>query len=130
MTILNGERATTVDSDSGSSIGVADLLNATGWQLKAEGLCQGDVCVPVRDRNELVVDDAVDLAAFAKALRRPVVIDAGAGVAALGESTAEVGDKLHNRIAPDFTLADINGQEMTMSKIGRKKKVLVVWSSW
>ena len=130
MTILNGEHATTVDSVDGTKIASGDLFAATGWQLKPEGLCQGDVCVPVRDRSQLVIGDSIDLDAFAGALRRPIVIDAGAGVAALGVSAGEVTDTLRDRVAPDFTLANIDGQEFTMSKIGRKKKVLVVWSSW
>ena len=67
----------------------ADALGElTGWQLKPEGLCRDEVCVPVRD-PELAVDGAVDVARFAAALARPVVVDAANGVVALGERSAD-----------------------------------------
>src|SRR5689334_10983451 len=59
------------------------LRDGLGWELKPQGLCQGDVCVPVRDQSALFVDDLVDVAAVADALRRPVVVDADAGVVAM-----------------------------------------------
>src|SRR6476469_7190960 len=36
------------------------LGELTGWQLKPEGLCRADVCVPVRD-PDLTVDGAIDV---------------------------------------------------------------------
>ena len=59
------------------------LEAATGWVLKAEGLCRESVCVPVRDRDALVVDGAIDVAELAAALRRPVVDDERFGPAAV-----------------------------------------------
>ena len=130
MTILNGEMSTTVESADGTTISVADLALATGWQLKPEGLCHGDVCVPVRDQATLVDNDAIKFEVLGAALHRPIVFDAANGVAAIGESVTAVGEQLRDRRAPDFTLNDIHGVAHTMSAIGRKKKVLVVWSSW
>ena len=129
LTILDSGRTATVDSVDGSAIAAADLEPTTGWLLKTEGLCQGDVCVPVRDRAAVVRDDFIDLQGFAAALQRPIVIDEVAGVAAIGERR-EIAQQLRDRQAPDFTLDDLNGVAHTMSAIGRKKKVLVVWASW
>ena len=47
------------------------LAGALGWELKPEGLCRDDVCVPVRDRAALFVGDELDLAAVGAALGRP-----------------------------------------------------------
>jgi hypothetical protein len=79
---------------------------------KPEGLCIADVCFPVREPIDVTVDGqpAVDLAAAAAAMRRPVVIDAAAGVAVLGASDVERADALKGGTAPDFTLPGIDGR--------------------
>ncbi len=115
---------------AGPTIAVGDLAAATGWELKAEGLCRGDVCVPVRDRAALVVDDAVAIEALGAALHRPVVVDADAGVAAIGADPVAVGTALRDRQAPDFTLPTLSGEQFSLSSVGRKKKVLIAWASW
>jgi hypothetical protein len=127
ITILHEDGEATVD---GPTIAVEDLATATGWQLKPEGLCRGDVCVPVRDRDALVVDGRVDLAALGAALHRPVVVDADASIAALGADPLEVAETLRGRQAPDFTLPTLDGETFTFSSIGRKKKLMVTWASW
>ncbi len=130
LTILDGEHTTVCNSFDGTAISADDLTSATGWQLKSQGLCRRDVCVAVRDRSALTDGDMINIEAFAAALRRPVVVDRQATVVALGESIADLTAQLRDRRAPDFTLNDIDGNSVTMSKIGRKKKVLVAWSSW
>jgi hypothetical protein len=105
------------------------LAGLTGWQLKPEGLCRDEACVPVRD-PELVVDGAVDVARFAAALARPVVVDAAQGVVALGERSAERRGPIEAGIAPDFTLPQLEGGTFTFSGLGRRKKLLLAWSSW
>jgi hypothetical protein len=106
--------------------GVTEL---TGWVLKPEGLCQGDVCVPVR-APDLTVDGALDAARFAAALGRPAVVDATAGVVAIGERSAERRGPIEAGLAPDFTLPRIEGGSFTLSSIGRRKKLLLAWASW
>src|SRR3954452_19539983 len=82
----------------------AALEAASGWALKPEGLCRGSVCVPVRDRDALVVGDAIDIEAFAAAVGRPVVIDVAEGVIALGVPAAERVAAMESLDAPDFEL--------------------------
>ena len=79
-----------VDGGDRLLVAAADLEQATGWVLKPEGLCRGDVCVPVRDRTSLV-DDAgrIDIAAFATALGRVAATDVATGVAVLGDGGAD-----------------------------------------
>src|SRR5207249_1917747 len=59
------------------------LPAALGWDLKPEGLCRDDVCVPVRDPSALYVDDQLDVERVAAALDRPIVVDAGARVVSI-----------------------------------------------
>jgi len=105
------------------------LAELTGWQLKPEGLCRDDVCVPVRD-PDLAVDGAIDVDRFAAALARPVVVDAAHGVVALGERSADRRGPIEAGVAPDFTLPQLEGGTFTFSSLGRRKKLLLAWSSW
>ncbi len=127
LTILHEDGEAVV---TGPNLAVGDLVAATGWELKPEGLCRGDVCVPVRDRAALVVDEEVSIEALGAALHRPVVIDVDAGVAAIGADPVAVGASLHDRQAPDFTLPTLSGEQFSLSSVGRKKKVLIAWASW
>ncbi len=110
-------------------VDVGALGGLTGWELKPEGLCRDDVCVPVREAD-LVVDGAVDAARFAAALARPVVVDAAHGIVALGERSAERRGPIEAGLAPDFTLPQLDGGTFTFSSLGRRKKLLLAWSSW
>ena len=107
----------------------ASLGELTGWELKPEGLCRDDVCVPVRD-PDLTVDGAIDASRFAAALARPVVVDAANGVVALGERSADRRGPIEAGVAPDFTLPQLAGGTFTFSSLGRRKKLLLAWSSW
>jgi hypothetical protein len=107
----------------------ASVAAVTGWALKPEGLCQDDVCVPVRDPG-LTVDGALDVARFAAALGRPVVVDAAAGVVALGERSSARRGPIAAGIASDFTLPRVEGGAFTFSSLGRTKKLLLAWASW
>jgi hypothetical protein len=118
---------------SGSSVRlpVADLHAATGWELKPEGLCRGDMCIPVRDRAALLVDGRVDLDAFAIVLRRPLAIDDEADIAVLGASVEErAADREGMRVPDGLTLYDLDGKARAWSELGHEKKLLFAWASW
>jgi len=133
VAILDGERTGHADAAiAGDAVLVDadDFEAATGWQLKPEGLCRGDVCVAVRGHPDVVVDGRIDAAQVAVLMGRSVVVDPRAGVIAYGPSAAAVAEQLAEGRAPDFTLAQLDGTPFSMSAIGRKKKVLVTWASW
>jgi hypothetical protein len=117
-------RGETVLVDAGS------LEQAIGWELKPEGLCRGDVCVPTRARPDVRVDDRVDLAVVADLMQRPFVVDADGGAAVFGESAAARAQQLTALHVDDFELDDAFGIAFRWSSLGRKKKVLVTWASW
>ncbi len=133
ITILDDAHATeadaTVDGDR-VLVAASDFAAATGWVLKPEGLCRGEVCVPVRSRPDAVADGRVDAAAVAPLLARTALVDAPRGVVAYAAAATAVSDALADRRAADFTLPQLDGTPFTFSAIGRKKKLLVVWASW
>src|SRR5436190_10585457 len=81
---------------AGARVSPAELQELTGWQLKPEGLCRGDVCVPTRARPEVEVDGAVDLGVVADLLGQPFVVDDEKSVAVLGSSVATRTQQLHD----------------------------------
>jgi hypothetical protein len=106
------------------------LPAAIGWELKPEGLCQADVCVPVRDRDALFVGDRIDIAAVATALHRPSAVDAEQGVVAIALPSEERRRALSEHQAPDFTLPDLDGVAHSLEEWRGRKKVLIAFSSW
>jgi hypothetical protein len=108
----------------------AELPAALGWELKPEGLCRDDVCVPVRDAASLVFDGGLDLGAVASALGRLSVIDPGAGVAAVALPAETRRRALDGLEAPPFTLDDLDGVAHEFSEWRGRKKLLVAFASW
>ena len=106
------------------------LRDALGWELKPQGLCRGDVCVPVRDRASLVSARGVDLAAFAEQIGVPLALDAEAGAAALGVAHRDRLSALDGALAPDFRLPDLAGRMHTLSEHRGKKALLIAYASW
>jgi hypothetical protein len=101
-----------------------------GWELKPQGLCKDDRCVPVRGRAALVTDAGIDLAEFATLLSRPLAIDVDERVACLGASALDRSAQLASLDAPDFTLPDLNGRMHALSDYRGKKVLLVAYASW
>ncbi|MBI2167923.1 MAG: redoxin domain-containing protein [Actinobacteria bacterium] len=116
--------------DGGLRIRVDDLEAATGWHLNDDGLCRGEMCVPVRDRGALLSDGLIDLAALGQALHCPTVVDAEHGVVAMAEPAADRVSALESLNAPDVTLPDLDGKPVRLSDYAGKKKLLVAWASW
>ena len=112
------------------SISNSVLEQATGWSLKPEGLCRDQVCVPVLDVTALSKDDRVDLSEFARLVQQNIVIDAQRKVVVFGEQAQIRGTEMATLEAPDFTLPDIHGRQVSFSDYNRRKRLLLAWSSW
>jgi peroxiredoxin len=112
-------------------ISVGDFETISGWDLRPEGLCNGDACVPVRDRPALETEPGlIDVVVAAALLDRPAVADGAAGVMAVGASRQSRRQALVDRVAPGFTLPDLDGKPHTLAELQGKATVLVTFSSW
>lgn len=134
VTVLDGGQAEVAVGvhDDHVVLAPADLEAVLGWDLKPEGLCCGEVCVPVRDRS--LIEPAGDgnglsLQGVAAALDRPVVVDLEAGIVALGAPRADRRRGLTGT-APSFTLPDLDGVDHQLEEWHDRKKVLVAFASW
>ena len=104
------------------------LEKALGWELKPEGLCRAETCVPVRDGTGLVHEDGIDLAALARLLDCPLAVDED--VVVFGASAAYRANRLASMEAPDFVLPDLRGRLHSLRDQRGKKTLLIAWASW
>jgi hypothetical protein len=113
-------------------IGVRELEKATGWSMKRQGLCRGDVCVPVPagQAADYLAGDAVNAAAFWRRMDNPVVCDAAGEIWVLGAGATDRSAHLRSLQAPDFALPDLGGVTRTLAEHLGKKVLLATWASW
>jgi hypothetical protein len=138
QTILYASNETTVDGARAEGerlwVPLADLASATGWDLKPQGLCQGEVCVPIpANRKSEWIDEkrALDLTAFAAHLGEAVVHDGEHGAWSFGpEARGAVASGSGPVAAPDFTLPDLDGKLHSLSAYRGRKVFLFCWASW
>jgi hypothetical protein len=105
----------------------------TGWAIKPEGACKGDVCVPLHfGRNSAGEAPAggIDATALADRLGMPLVADEAHGIWALGPETAVTGRALTTAVAPDITLPQLDGSLVRIADLRPQKVVVVSWASW
>ena len=134
--IICGEKTTrgvaADNRNNGLWLGAADLERVSGWTLKPEGFCKGEVCVPVPPSRaaEFVSGQSYNLAALAGLLGRPVVADTVNHVWCIGEASGERRRALQSLEAPDFTLPDLAGRMHSLSDYRGKRVFLDSWASW
>jgi hypothetical protein len=109
-----------------------ELHAATGWELKPQGFCLDERCIPIpRGREaEFRSGDLFDLAALARQTEQPLVRDDRHAVWSLGEAPAAIGGRLRSLEAPDFTLPDLDDKLHSLSDYRGKKVLLMSWASW
>ena len=105
-----------------------DLLRVNGFELKPQGACRADLCIPIP--KDMVRGDYFNLTAFAKKAGQPVVAEPGARVWSLGEMQALGGGLSSSRVAPDFEVPDRLGRPVHLAGFRGKKALVVTWASW
>jgi len=105
---------------------------ATGWVAKPEGLCRGEVCVPLPPgrEQEFVRGSRVNVGALWQHRGHPVARSDRGHVWVLGQSAGERAAALRSLEAPDFALPDLSGRIHSLSEHRGKKVLLVTWASW
>ncbi len=99
----------------------AAFQKATGWEIKPEGACKGDVCVPLAG--------TFDFAKTADRLGMAMVHDEANGLWALGPESLSA-HALVTAQTPDLVLDDIDGNEFRLSSLRGQKVVLVAWAPY
>jgi hypothetical protein len=134
-TVLYQGKAVTL-SDTGNGEGLLirpeDLSRVNGFELKPEGACFKDMCIPMND-DLLVEQDGrqwFDLTAFADLLGQPYVADRESRVWSFAEIPAKREGMLVDAMAPEFEVTDRQGKVVRLADFKGKKALIVTWSSW
>ena len=138
--VLYGDRAVTVEKTLSDPtdlwIQPADLGRVNGFELKPEGACIDDICVPVRqdqDSDIFVTRQGTawfNVSELADRLNQPAVADFDEGVWSFGAIPARRSSFVNQALAPDFSLPDIDGNTIKLSDFKGKKIMLLTWASW
>jgi hypothetical protein len=103
-------------------IGTDAFQLATGWEIKPEGACKADVCVPLPGGG-------FDLLTTAERLGMATVFEPGEGLWAIGPETLG-GRALTSADASDFRLPDLDGEEFRITSLRGQKVVVVAWAPY
>lgn len=106
------------------TIGAAEFATGTGWEIRPEGACRGDICVPLGDADP----EALSVESLADRLSMPLVRH-DENLAALGPAVLG-GRALLTAEAPELVLPDFDGNAFRLSSLRGKKVVLVAWAPY
>jgi hypothetical protein len=103
-----------------------ELERRTGWALKPEGLCKGEVCVPLPAGT--VADGALDARVVSDRLGLPLLHDDAHDVWCLGPTAGS--RALGDARLPPIVLPDRDGRPFELESLRGQKVLLVAWASW
>lgn len=129
-TILYNDRAIKLDKIRPDTrdlwVRAADLPRINEFELKPQGACRADMCIPIA--KNLKNGEWFNLTGFARKVGETVVTDSS--VWSLGEIPVVRGNFYNSRIAPDFASPDRKGRTVHLSDFRGKKVLVVTWASW
>lgn len=131
-TVLYDGRAIVVDRTSIEAealwVQKADLPSINGFELKPQGACRDEICIPIP--RPMMRGTQFNLTAFAQRIGQRVVADPAMRVWSFGEIPVVRGAFLESRMAPDFSVPDRKGRPVRLSQFRGKKALVVTWASW
>ena len=143
ITVLAGGGTTTLPAAERTGelwLKKGDVPAAVGWEIRPEGVCAGEVCVPLHGELERQLLERRDneewfsVSGFARHVGQPFAREAS--VWSFGAPRHEwEGSSLGaggagGRVAPDFALPDRHGKVWSLSDFRKRKVFLVTWASW
>ena len=98
----------------------AELELRTGWTIKPQGACRGDVCVPL--------PQPFDVGELSNRLGMALVHDETHDVWALGPESG--GRALTSAQLPDLVLPARHGEDFALRSLRGTKVFMIAWASW
>ncbi len=139
-TILTPAHTVTIDRTLADPndlwVTAADLPLIDGFELKPEGACLDEICVPIRQAEDSDIfvtrQDTgwVNVTELAARIQQPVVADHDTDTYSLGAIPAQRQSFVREAQAPDFTLTDWKGATHSLSDFKGRKIMLLSWASW
>jgi peroxiredoxin len=106
----------------------------TGFELKSQGLCAGEVCIPIPSGAQWLTerDDTIyfNVSRFAQKVDQVFARDAEHNVWSFTAVPTVQTSPLMAGEAPDFTLPDRTGKIVRLSDFRGKKVLILTWASW
>ena len=138
-TILYQDKATfiahAISIDDDFWVTLPELTACTGWEIKPEGICRGEICILVPDSKLSAMmrqeseESWFNLAEFARFLEQPYVRNDAHNVWTFGVPPGEWRSQM-DTYAPDIILPDLDSKMYSLSDFRGKKVFLVCWASW
>lgn len=97
----------------------------TGWTIKPQGACKGDVCIPLPPGST----ERIDVPAVAKAMNLPLAAAPEHRLWALGPESIG-GRALTTAEAPNLTLPDLDGEPFELSSLRGQKVLVYAWAPY
>ncbi|MBM3762561.1 MAG: redoxin domain-containing protein [Acidobacteria bacterium] len=103
-----------------------DLPAINGFEVKPQGACRGDVCIPLN--KSLRNGSTINLTAFATKLQQAQVREGD--LWSFGPISLLRASYLESRQAPDFSVKDRKGTQVQLKDFRGRKVLLLTWASW
>ena len=111
------------------SISKAEFETGTGWAIKPEGACKGDICIPLSDKAHAPESDQLDVTELSNAMNLPLAAEPGENLWALGPDSIG-GRALSSASAPELSLPDLDGNTFKLSSLKGKKVLVYAWAPY
>lgn len=134
-TVLVGDRVEKLgdvgDLDS-PRLETSDLKRLFGLELKPQGVCWEEVCLPLSaaERSAIVDGDGAKLLPLAARVKMAVIVDKPRGLISAGPIEIKEASEWQSAKAPDFALPDKDGKPVKLSDYRGKKVLVFTWASW